>query len=336
MSNLDGIKIAISIFTMKGDGFDFYNDSFYNNGYFDRRKKTLINRLRRQLNSYWLVPVFIIYLELLATIFPPFTSPIKNLKERNLNFLRGPGVFYHLLTTDFPYGLIGHFKEIIIIKKYTFNIGQASSVDMSNALEDKDTVRKIYRRVVQSRGFDNTEIGGIATMEYTPEGPKLHLYEIPSRNKVFSDRLHRFENTSVEKFLSFIQEGESREVIINVGIDNPMIDNMIKVLLSAKPDNDRKHDLIKNFMSNYDIHSESKYILSPYDFKAVLGSPELSGKYVGIFHFHNSYMEPPSDIDVENSSTDRQLVITLGDRGIVIYDIIKGKEVIYKGDLISL
>ena len=320
---------------MKGDGFDYYSDSFYNTGYFDRRKKSFTNRARRQLNNYWLIPVFILYLELIATVFPPFNSPLKNLEDRNLNFMRGPVVFYHLITTDFPYGMIGHFKEIAIVKKYTFNIDQASSGDMLKALGDRDTVRKIYRRVVQSRDFDNTEIGGIATMEYTSHGPRLHLYEIPSKNKVFSEQLHRFENTSVEEFLTFIKDRDSREILIDVGIDERMIDNTIKVLLSVKPDNDRRVALTKNFISNYDIHSESKYILSPYDFKAFLGSAELSGKYIGIFHFHNNYMEPPSDIDVENSSTDRQLVITLGDRGIVIYDIIKEKEVIYKGDLIS-
>lgn len=320
---------------MSGNSFNFYEDSIDGSGFPDRRKRTLTNRLRRQLNNYWLIPIFILYLELFATAFPPFHSPVKNLKDRNINFLRGPVIIYHLVTTDFPYGLIGHFKEIAIVKKYTFNIDQVSSNDMLKALQDRDTVRIIYRRVIQSRDFDNTEIGGVATMVYTPEGPKLRLYEIPSKNKVFSERLHRFENSTVEEFLSFIREGESREVLINVGIDERMIDRLISVLTSSKPDNNKKIALIKNFMSNYDIHSESKYILTPYDFKTFLGSADLSGKYIGIFHFHNNYMEPPSDPDVENSSVDRQLVVTLGDKGIVIYDIIKGKEIIYKGDLIS-
>lgn len=320
---------------MKGDGFDFYGDSTNTHGFFDRRKNTFTNRARRQLNNYWLIPVFLLYLEFFATVFPPFNSPINNLIERNLNFLRGPVVFYNLATTDFPYGLIGHFKEIAIVKKYTFNIDQTPSDDILKALEDKDTVTRIYRRVVQSRDFNNTEIGGIAIMEYTPEGPKLRLQEITSKNKVFSDELHKFEDSPVSEFLYFIQKSDSREVLINVGIDERMIDNTIKVLKSEKPDNERKTALIKNFISNYDIHSESKYILSPYDFKAYLGSVDIEGKYIGIFHVHNNYMEPPSDIDVENSSIDRQLVITLGDRGIVIYDIIKGKELIYNGDLIS-
>ena len=46
-------------------------------------------------------------------------------------------------------------------------------------------------------------------------------------------------------------------------------------------------------------------------------------------------MEPPSEVDIANSSTDRQIVVTLGDRGIVIYDLIKGREFIYRGDLLS-
>lgn len=320
---------------MHVDGFHFYDDTIYGSGFPDRRKKNFPNRLRRQVNNYWLIPVFLLYLELIATVFPPFNSPVTNLKERNLNFLRGPAIIYHLVTTDFPYGLIGHFKEIAIVKKYAFNIDQVSSNDMLKALQDRDTVRTIYRRVIQSRGFDNTEIGGVATMVYTPEGPKLRFYEIPSQNKVFSERLHRLENSTVEDFLSFIREGESREVLLNVGIDESLIDRLISVLTSGKPDNNKKIALIKNFMSNYDIHSESKYILSPYDFKTFLGSADLSGTYIGIFHFHNTYMEPPSNPDVENSSIDRQLVVTLGDKGIVIYDIIKRNMIKYEGDLIS-
>jgi hypothetical protein len=93
--------------------------------------------------------------------------------------------------------------------------------------------------------------------------------------------------------------------------------------------------LIRGFVKNYDIHSEAKYILSPFDFKSALGSENIRGRYVGLFHFHNNYMEPPSEVDVANSHFDRQIVITLGDRGIVIYDLVKGKETIHRGDLIS-
>lgn len=315
-----------------------YNfDTAYEYGFkpIDRRKKSFINRLRRFINSYWLLPVFTLYLELFAVIIPPVDSPVKNLMERNLYFFKGPVIMYNLVTTDFPHTLIGHFKEIGIINKYTFNIDQIPSKDIIRALEDRESIRKIYRRVIESREYENTEIGGIATLVYDQDGPKLHLYEITSVNKVFSERLHKIGNSSIEEFLSFIEKPESRDMSTRVGIDENITNNIIKVLLSGKPDNHQKLNLIKGFIKNYDIHSESKYILSPYDFKSFLGSGKIDGKYLGLFHFHNSYMEPPSDVDIANSSTDRQIVVTLGDSGIVIYDLIKGKNILYRGDVIS-
>ncbi|MBI5097213.1 MAG: hypothetical protein HZB32_06200 [Nitrospirae bacterium] len=312
-----------------------YFDVVYGPTFIDRRKMTLTNRLRRFLNNYWLIPVFTLCLELFAITLPSTNSPIKNLKDRNIYFLKGPVILYNLASTDFPYALIGHFKEIAIVKKYTFNIGQVPSENVARALEHKESVRKIYRRVIESRSYDNTEFGGIVTLANTPEGPELHLYEIASLNKVFSEKLHGLKNSSIEEFISFLQKQESRETLSKVGMDEHITDNLVRVLLSQKPDKDHKRILIKDFIKTYDIHSECKYILSPYDFKSILGSSNLEGKYVGLFHFHNNYMEPPSEVDIANSSADRQIVITLGDRGIVIYDLIKGKEFIYRGDLIS-
>jgi len=312
-----------------------YFDVVYGPTFIDRRKRTPTNRLRRFLNNYWLIPVFTLCLELFAITLPPTDSPIKNLKERNIYFLKGPVILYNLASTDFPYALIGHFKEIAIVKKYTFNIDQVPSEDIARALENKESVRKIYRRVIESRSYDNTEFGGIVTLVNTHEGPELHLHEIASLNKGFSEKLHGLKNSSIEEFISFLQKQESRETLSKVGMDEHITDNLVRVLLSQKPDKDHKRILIKDFIKTYDIHSECKYILSPYDFKSILGAWNLEGKYVGLFHFHNNYMEPPSEVDIANSSADRQIVITLGDRGIVIYDLIKGKEFIYRGDLIS-
>ena len=303
--------------------------------FIDRRKKTTLNRLRRFFNNYWLIPVFTIYLELFAMILPPIDSPVKNLADRNLYFFKGPVIFYNLVTTDFPYTFIGHLKEIAIINKYTFNIDQIPQGDIVRALGDKESVSKIYRRVIESRGYENTEVGGIATLIYDHNKPKLRLYEITSLNKVFSEKLHKFENSSIEEFISFIQKQDSTEMLAKVGFDENITNNLIKVLLSEKPDSHKKMNLIKGFIKTYDIHSESKFILSPYDFKSFLGSGKIEGRYIGLFHFHNNYMEPPSDVDISNSTRDRQLVVTLGARGIIIYDLIKGKDIMYRGDLIS-
>lgn len=323
----------------------------------DRRKKTLTNRVRRFVNNYYLIPLFILYLEFFAVIIPPIDSPIKTITKRNLYFLKGPIVIYKLVTTDFPHVLMGHFKEIAIVKKYALNIGQVPPENIVKALKDKESIRRIYRRVIESRGYNNTEIGGVAFLAYEADGPELRLYEIPSMNRAFSEKLHSslppplkqvqgqgfgspmqampLEDSTVEEFISLLTEMDNRELFKRVGIDENVIEGLIRKLQSDKPDKDQKMALIKDFIRAYDIHSESKYILSPYDFKSFLGSIDVDGIYIGLFHFHNNYMEPPSEVDIENSHTDRQIVLTLGDKGIVIYDIIKGKKFIYRGDLIS-
>lgn len=313
----------------------YYIDSAYGIRRVDRRKRTRTNKARRFLNNYWLIPVFVFYLEFFAIILPPVDSPLENLKQRNLYFFRGPVVLYDLVSTDFPNTLKGHFKEIILVRKYTFNIDQVPPADIIRALKDKESITKIYKRVIESRGYHNTEIGGVVTLVYESAGPQIRLYEITSLNKIFSEKLHEIEDSSVEDFLTLIQQRESMELISKTGMDEHLTDNLIKILSSAKINKDQKKSLVKGFIRAYDIHSESKFILSPYTFKSFLGSADLEGKYIGLFHFHNNYMEPPSEVDIENSYADRQFVITLGDKGIVIYDVIKGKETIYRGDLIS-
>jgi hypothetical protein len=260
-------------------------------------------------------------------------SPMKNLLEKNLNFLKGPVILYNLASTDFPYTLIGHFKEIVVVKKYLFNVGQVPSGKIAGALDDRETVNGIYTRLIESKNYNNTEIGGIATLSYGPDGPKLHLHEITSINKTFSERLHKAADSSHDEVITLLQKRESMEIVARVELDEQLVEQLIDVLLSNKVSMEDKTMLIKGFVNRYDTHSELKYILSPYDFKSFLGSAELEGEYIGIFHFHNDYMAPPSEIDVANSFTDRQIVITLSDGGFMLYDIIKGKEHTYKAGI---
>ena len=330
---------------MSNDNLDYYSEPLPGFKFTDRRRKTLRNRLRRSLNNYWLIPVFILYLEFFTVLVPPMDSPMKNLLERNLNFLKGPVILYNLASTDFPYTLIGHFKEIAIVKKYSFNISQVPSGDIVRTLDDREGVREIYRRLIESRNYNNTEIGGIATVSYGHDGPKLHLHEITSINMTFSERLHKAADSSpsrsideaideaIDEVITLLQKRESREIVARVEIDEHLVDQLIDVLLSNKVSMKDKTMLIEGFVKRYDTHSELKYVLSPYDFKSFLGSAELEGEYIGIFHFHNNYMEPPSEIDVANSFTDRQIVITPSDGGFMLYDIIKGKEHTYEAGI---
>ncbi len=318
---------------MSENNIDCYSKPFFEFNFVDRRKRTFRNRLRRSINSYWLVPVFIIYLELLTVLIPPIDSPLKNIVERNLNFFKGPSVAYSLVSTDFPYTLIGHFKEIAIVKKYFLGIDQVPTADIEIALMNKGDVQHIYSRIMASKAYLNTEVGGIVTISYEKDNPRLRLYEIPSVNKAFSDSLKRASELSVSQFLALLQEEESKGILAKVEIDSELTERLIEVLSVDSVSNNIKDKLIKDYIRTYDMHSQLKYVLSPADFKSFLGSGKIEGEYLGLFHFHNDYMEPPSEIDVANSYSDRQIVFTLSDNGILLYDIVKGTEHTYEANL---
>ncbi len=318
---------------MGTNDIDYYSGPFFEFNFVDRRKRTFRNRIRRSLNSYWLVPVFVLYLELFTVLIPPIDSPLKNFTERNLYFFKGPAVIYSLVSTDFPYTLIGHFKEIAIVKKYFLGIDQVPSADIAIALTSKIEVQNIYSRIIASKAYLNTEIGGIATISYDKDNPKLRLYEVPSVNKVFSDRLRAVSESSVREFVALLQKEESREILTKVEVDGEMTAGLIDVLSTDSVSSHIKDKLIRDFIRTYDTHSQLKYVLSPLDFKSFLGSTKIEGEYIGLFHFHNDYMEPPSEIDVANSYTDRQIIFTLSDDGIILYDVVKGTEHTYEADL---
>lgn len=318
---------------MGENNIECYSGSFFEFNFVDRRKRTFRNRIRRGVNSYWLVPVFVLYLELLTVLIPPVDSPLKNIAERNMYFLKGPAVIYSLVSTDFPYVLIGHFKEIAVVKKYLLGIYQVPSADIAIALTNKGDVHHIYNRIIASKAYFNTEVGGIATISYDKDNPRLRLYEIPSVNKVLSDRLRAASEVSVNEFLTLLQEEESMGILTKVEVDPEITARLIDVLSADSVNSHIKDKLIKDFIRTYDMHSQLKYVLSPIDFKSFLGSTKIEGEYIGLFHFHNDYMEPPSDIDTANSYTDRQIIFTLSDDGILLYDLIKGTEHAYDADL---
>ena len=312
---------------------DGYSTSFFEFNFVDRRKRTFSNRIRRSINSYWLVPVFVLYLELFTVLIPPVDSPLKNITERNLNFFKGPVVMYSIVSTDFPYAMIGHFKEIAIVKKYFLGIDQVPTVDIAIALTNQSDVQHIYSRIIASKAFFNTEVGGIATISYEKDNPRLRLYEIPSVNMAFSDRLKSASASSVSEFLTLLQGEESREIFAKVEVDSEITARLIEVLSTDSVSYHIKDKLIKDFIRTYDLYSQFKYVLSPAVFKSFLGSTNIEGEYIGLFHFHNDYMEPPSDIDMANSYTDRQIIFTLSDDGIILYDAVKGTEHIYEAGL---
>ena len=318
---------------MDKNNIDGYSGSYFEFNFVDRRKSSYGNRIRRGINSYWLVPVFVLYLELITVLIPPIDSPLKNITERNLNFFKGTSVIYNLASTDFPYALIGHVKEVAIVKKYFLGIGQVPSQDIAIALTDKREVQHLYSRIIASKAYLNTEVGGIVTISYEKDNPRLILYEIPSVNKAFSDRLKAAAEISVSEFHTLLQEEESIEILTKVEVDSEITKRLIEVLSTDSVSHQIKDKLTKDFIRTYDLHSQLKYVLSPTVFKSFLGSTEIEGEYIGLFHFHNDYMEPPSDIDMANSYLDRQIVFTLSDDGIILYDAVKGTANTYEADL---
>src|SRR4030065_2826680 len=165
---------------MDKNNIDGYSTSFFEFNFVDRRKSSFSNRIRRSINSYWLVPVFVLYLELFTVLIPPVDSPLKNIADRNLNFFKGPVVMYSIVSTDLPYVMIGHFKEIAIVKKYFLGIDQVPTADIAIALTNKSDVQHIYSRIIESKAYLNTEVGGIVRISYDKDNPRLRLYEIPS------------------------------------------------------------------------------------------------------------------------------------------------------------
>ena len=318
---------------MDKNNIDGYSTSFFEFNFVDRRKSSFSNRMRRSINSYWLVPIFVLYLELFTVLIPPIDSPLKNIAERNLYFIKGTAVMYNLVSTDFPYALIGHFKEVAIVKKYFLGIDQVPTADIAIALTDKGEVQHIYSRIIESKAYLNTEVGGIVTISYDKDNPRLRLYEIPSINKAFSDRLKAAAESSVSEFLTLLQEEESMGILTKVEVDSEITKRLIEVLSTDSVSHQIKDKLTKDFIRTYDLHSQLKYVLSPIVFKSFLGSTKIEGEYIGLFHFHNDYMEPPSEIDMANSHTDRQIIFTLSDDGIILYDAVKGTTHTYEADL---
>jgi hypothetical protein len=290
----------------------------------ERRRKTLRNRARRFINGYWLVPLLGVYLELLTVLVPPINTPIQNLYERNLSFVDGGREFYRLATHNFPFTLAGHFREILIRKEFELGVGQVPFEDLVAAAKNRTSMGEIHRMLMDSKAFSNTEMGGIITITYGPDAPQIHLYEIDSINGVFSSDLHREARRSSHEFMAWINQSDHRDFLRTVQISDSLTDNLINVLDSERINEAEKRKLIDVYVHAYDLNSESRYLLSPYDYKSILGSGVLEGSYVGIFHFHNDLLSPPSEVDVAGSSRDRQVVITLAEDGFILYDLSHG------------
>jgi hypothetical protein len=288
----------------------------------ERRSRTFPNRLRRKLNDYWLIPLLICYLQLSTQFIYPAEPPLERLYKGNRTFFQGIPIFYKITTHEFPYTLMGHFYEIAGHGLYRFDIDQVPHRDLRVALESPEIGQQIYDRLTASRRHRQSELGGILTVSYHQGDPSIHLHEITSLNEIYLGRLKE-QRHSVTAFRSFLSDKEAEEIFEKVGVQQKWKTDLVAALKSERLTDSVKWILIDNFIDTFEALSESRYLLSPYQFKEALGKIPFGERVVGLYHFHNGFDEPPSPIDVEQSLRKRQIVMTLNKEGWTLYDVVK-------------
>lgn len=288
----------------------------------ERRSRTFPNRLRRKLNDYWLIPLLICYLQLSTQFIYPAEPPLERLYKGNRTFVQGIPIFYKIATHKFPYTLMGHFYEIADHHLYRFDLNQVSHRDLRVALESPEIGQEIYDRLAASRRHRQSELGGILTLSYRQGNPSIRLYEITSLNEIYLGRL-REKGDSVSQFIAFLDDKEAQEVFEKVGVQQKWRSDLVSALKSERLSGPIKQSLIDNFIDTFEALSESRYLLSPYQFKEALGKIPFGERVVGLYHFHNGFNEPPSSIDIEQSLRKRQIVMTLNQKGWTLYDVAK-------------
>lgn len=288
----------------------------------ERRSPTFGNRLRRKLNDYWLIPLLICYLQLSTQFIYPAEPPLERLYKGNQTFFQGIPIFYKITTHEFPYTLMGHFYEIAAHGLYRFDLHQVSHHDLRAALQSPEIGQELYDRLAASRRHRQSELGGILTLSYRQGDPSIRLYEITSLNEVYLNRLRELKH-SAPQFLEFLEDKEAEEVFEKVGVQPKWRTELASALKRERMTDSVKQTLIDNFVNTFEALSESRYLLSPYQFKEALGRVPFGERFVGLYHFHNGLEEPPSPIDIEQSRRKRQIVMTLSKEGWTLYDVAK-------------
>lgn len=277
--------------------------------YVDRRSRSRRNQARRFFNNYWLVPVVVMYLQLLAAAMD--LSGGKGLVEQNERFLSGIPVAAKLVTHDFPYAALGHVKEIYHAVE---GPGTGSSRVMFHVERDKE---RIYRDLVASRDLRHTEIGGVVAV--AGEGARLH--PITSANARFVESL---EGLSTEALIHRLNLPASRDMVRVLQGNTHMLDRVLALQSKAGIAEDARHATLDALTTSLRTVSEARYMVEPLAFKSELGRMS-EWRFSGVFHFHNELHTPPSDMDIEASFAARQFVFCLTAEGFDLYEIDQGE-----------
>lgn len=280
----------------------------------ERRSRTPWGRLRRFFNDYWLVPVLVIYLQLLAALMTVSGDARGGLLDQNRTFLSGIPLMTRIVTHEFPYAAIGHAKELL--HTYASRSNPVTPAEVAAHVEaDK---RAIYLALWASRQVTDTELGGVLAVGRDRE-PRL--YPVPSSNGAL---LGTLRNMPPEQVIDRLLAPENAELLAALAMNADTVERVGKILASPIFAENVKQAAFESVIYALETASDARYLVLPVDFKATLG--HMPGwNYAGIYHFHNQLLSPPSPTDVESSFRVRQFVFCLAKDGFDLHDIENGR-----------
>jgi hypothetical protein len=276
----------------------------------ERRSRSVFNRCRRFLNNYWLVPVVVVYLQLLAAMMSVHGTGETGLLARNRSFLQGIPLSVRILSYDFPHAVVGHAKELL------YHLGDGATAVPPMVVADglRAERQDVYQALWASRSRHDTEVGGVVTVD--GDGHVV-LHPVPSSNGAFVRQLKELSRPEAEARL---RDPANRPLVDALAGGMGTVQRILKVVDDPKVPVNVRERAFSSFLYSLEVTSESRFMLLPMAFKADLG--RLPGwHYLGLYHFHNELDSPPSDADVASSDQVRQFVITLAPDGFDLYDI---------------
>jgi len=283
----------------------------------DRRGTTPFNRLRRFLNNYWLVPVVVVYLQLLAALLNVHGTGEHGLLARNRLFFQGIPLTFEILAHDFPFAVIGHGKEI------TYHWGGAGLTlpPVQVAAGVRGMRQEIQRAILASQARRDTEVGGLVML--TSDG-RIALHPIPSSNGEF---IRTLKALRPEAAIEELRKPGNALIVRALAQSVRPLDRIAALMSDPKVRPTERERVFSAFLYSMEVASESRYVLLPMVFKATLGHmPEW--RLIGMYHFHNELDVPPSAADIDASTDMRQLVFVLAEDGFNLYDLYQGNATV--------
>jgi hypothetical protein len=283
----------------------------------DRRSASPFNRARRFINNYWLVPVVVVYLQLLAALMNVQGTGDQGFVARNRAFLEGIPLTARILVHDFPYAALGHGKALV------YHLAErAEAVPAMVVAESvRDQRHEIYRAILASRGKRDTEVGGVVMAE---DDAGVRLRPVASSNGTL---IRRIDGLPPDEVLALLRKPENRPIVDALAGGAKPVERIARIVDDPKLAQDQRDRAFSSFLYSLEVASESRYVVLPMTFRATLGRIPGWG-YLGMYHFHNELDSPPSDADIAASEDVRQLVFTLAPDGFDLYDIYRGRATV--------